>query len=148
MNLKRFGQYLLKSFLLIFLISTISLSLIIPVKAALIISTVFGILFGLFAAGHIERTMEMESFTINSSNKNPTLGLQYYFNEMDQYLMVMRYSKEVIGENLYHYTPRPRLRVMGGNVEIKKTAYEIEVKAPTGVVRILKSQLDLEKIFL
>ncbi len=97
--------------------------------------------------------MKSDTLTINSSNRAPNKGLEEYKQEIDSYLISMRYEKV----SQYHrdnnqlvreYTPRPRLKVMGGNIKIITDPYEIFVEAPIGVIRILESQLDLKKIFM
>lgn len=146
----RFFKYFFITFSLISTVLAIPIAILYEIKAALIVSPVFGALFGLFVAGHLERNMKRETLIINSNNKDPNKGLNFYLEEIKEYLFVMRYQQDQIftQENYVTFSPRPRLKIMGGNVTIKKDPYEIEVEAPVGVIRILESQLDLKKIFL
>lgn len=148
LDYKKFLKYFFLAFLCVFITTFVILTITLHWKAGLIIGAVFGGLFGLFAAGHMERNMQVSSFEINAQNKKQELGLSEYEDEIKSYLTVMRYElyKEE-GEKTF-YRPRPRLRVMGGDVVILRNPYYIEVEAPIGVVRILQSQLDLEKIFI
>lgn len=148
MNFRRFFKFFLTTFLLIFSLCFIILTIGYNYKVGLIIGLVFGSLFGLFAAGHIERNLKRDTLEINSSNKAPTIGLHSYREEINQFLSAMRYRQSETYSNITIYTPRVNLRVMGGNIKIEQTPYYISIEAPVGVIRILSSQLEIQKIFL
>lgn len=148
MDFKRFAKYFFATQICFILGFLIFFAPFYNIKAALVIGATFGSLFGMFVAGHLERNLKRDKLIINSKNRNPKYGLNYYLQEIEQYLIVMRYQETENEDNYRVFTPRPRLRVMGGNIKLKSDPYEIEIEAPIGVIRILSSQLDLEKIFL
>jgi hypothetical protein len=112
------------------------------------VGLVFGCLAGFFAAFHLGRSLQAETFEINASNKDRMKGLTWYQEEIAQHMRDLRYQLIVDETNLKEWQPSPRARIMGGNFRMETTPYSITISGPRGVIRILKSILDLNKIFI
>lgn len=133
-----------KTFLVVFLAIGIIVTLILNWKVGLL----FGTLAGLFASMHISRSLTTESFEINTSNKDPLKGLSWYEEEIIAHMRDLRYRIKVDTRELKVWEPRTISQNMGGAFKMEVTPYSITIEGPRGVVRIVKSILDLEKIFL
>jgi hypothetical protein len=140
-------EYLKKVLILFFAIS-LPIALAVTIVSSWQVGLVFGGLSGLFMSFHLGRTLAAESFEINSSNKDRMKGLSWYEEEIISHLKDLRYYMKVDQRDLKVWEPSPYARTMGGEVKMEVTPYAITITGPRGVVRILKSILDLDKIFI
>jgi hypothetical protein len=138
----------LKKVLRLFLTVSLPIALVLSVVANWKVGLVFGGLIGLFAAVHLGRNMMTESFEINSSNKDKTKGLSWYEQEIISYMRDLRYRNVLDTHQIKIWQPPVRAQVMGGEFKMEVTPYSITMTGTKGQVRILKSILDLDKIFL
>jgi len=121
----------------------ITLTLIVNFKAALIISIIITALFSVFVIFHRERKLKSQSFEINSSNKDPRIGLLEYNNRIESFLFSLGYSKYFIRGNQYVFRPRPYQRIMGGDIYLHFDPLYTEVKGPKGMVEILLKIIEI-----
>ena len=138
----------LKKVMTLFLAIFIPIALGISLVASWQVGIVFGGLIALFMSFHSGRSLTSETFEINSTNKDKMKGLSWYEEETISHLHDLRYILKVNERNLKVWEPSIRSRVMGGEVKMEVTPYSITITGPRGVVRILKSILDLNKIFI
>jgi hypothetical protein len=121
----------------------ITVTLIVNFKAALIISIIITALFSVFVIFHRERKLKSQSFEINSSNKDPRIGLLEYNNRIESFLFSLGYSKYFIRGNQYVFRPRPYQRIMGGDIYLHFDPLYTEVKGPKGMVEILLKIIEI-----
>lgn len=138
----------LKKVLTLFLAIFIPIAIGVSIVSSWQVGLVFGGLLALFMSFHSGRSLSSETFEINSTNKDKMKGLSWYEEEIISHLHDLRYVLKVNERNLKIWEPSVRSRVMGGEVKMEVTPYAITVTGPRGVVRILKSILDLNKIFI
>lgn len=112
------------------------------------VGILFGALAGIFFSMHTARSLTTETFEINSTNKDPLKGLSWYENEIVSHMHDLRYRIKVDQKELKIWQPRTISQNMGGDFKMEVTPYSITIEGPRGMVRIVKSVLDLEKIFL
>lgn len=133
---------------------TLFLAIFFPIFLILTIFTswklglLFGLLAGLFTSFQLARNLTRESFEINATNKDKTKGLKWYEDEIIAMMNDLRYQLIEDKNNVKVWQPRLRARVMGGEFKMEVTPYSITITGPRGMVRIVKSVLDLTKIFL
>ena len=89
-----------------------------------------------------------ETLEINTNNKDKQKGLQWYYDEILHYLHSSRYRELTQIDDVRVFEPPMLLQHMGGKVELKRDSYSITITGPRGVVRIIGSILDIQKIFL
>ena len=110
----------------------------------LIIFALVLLISGLFYLGFKVRTsIERLSFEINSANKDPQKGLQWYQDQITRQVESMRYNLIEDRPGRKHYVPWGIYSIMEGPVLIKFDAYSIEINASRMMMRIL---LDLVEI--
>jgi hypothetical protein len=138
----------LKRVLKFFIWVTLVTASIIAIFANWQVGLAFGALLGFFTSFHLGRAMTPETFEINASNKDKRRGLSWYEKEVMAHMHDLRYQLVSNQEHLKVWQPSPWARVMGGEFKMELTPYSITLTGPRGAVRIMKSILDIDKIFL
>ncbi len=140
------------SFLLGFLPTAVTLYLIAPrpglVPGLLLVASAIGFFIALFACSHLERSLRESTLEINTSNKDPRLGLVHYLDETHQILTSLRYQVAHRDNDVFTYEPYARLKILSGPLQVVKSPYDLVITGPHGTLKILASQLGLKKIYL
>ncbi len=134
------------SFFIIFLPFYTIYTFLLHDQAAWLISTIIATSFSIFASAHLGRELRSISFEINSVNKDPQKGLDYYYQGIQSQLIFYRYVLHEKNQELELYEQKGLGQIMGGKIYIKKTPYYITITAPVGFIKILASSLDLDRI--
>lgn len=124
---------------IVFLLTSFALNL----KAALIISTIIICLFSVFVFFHRERNLKEQSFEINTSNKDPRVGLPEYNKRIESFLFSLGYSKYFIRGNQYVFRPRPYQRIMGGDIYVHLDPLFTDLKGPRGIIEIILKIIEI-----
>jgi hypothetical protein len=141
-------SHYLKKTMVIFLITTLSLTLLIGIFSSWQVGLVFGALFGLFTSVHVARNLQAESFEITTLNKDKLKGFSFYEKEVISIMHSLSYELITDEHNLKVWSPSPRARIMGGEFKMETSPYSITLTGSRGTVRIVISMLDIEKIFI
>ncbi len=120
-----------------------SLLIFTNLKLALVVSTIISTLFLVFMFFHKEKNLSISNFEINSSNKDPQIGLFEYNRRIESFLFSLGYSKYFISGNRYLYRPRPYQRIMGGDLEVHFDPLYTEIKGPKGLVQIILQIIEI-----
>lgn len=114
-----------------------------PIKLALIVSLITSVIFGIFSLGFMVRTLSTQSFEINTTNKDPKLGLDWYQERIFEQLYDLRFLKHSkIGE-ITTFSPRGLYKVYESEVLVERTPYYIKVTGSRLVIRLLSAYVDI-----
>lgn len=138
----------LKRVLMIFLATALPVAIVVSFFLSLQVGMVFGGIIGLFMAVHLGRNLQIESFEINTQNKDRQKGFAFYEEEIISIMRDMRYELLQDSREVKVWQPRVRGRVMGGEFKMEVTPYSLTISGPRGIVRIVTSMLDIQKIFI
>jgi hypothetical protein len=137
-----------KQSLIIFLAAGLPIALVMSIFLSLPVGLLFGSIFGLFMAMHLSRNLQTETFEITIQNKDHQKGFAFYEAEIISIMHDMRYELILDTKENKIWQPRPRARVMGGKFTMQVSPYSITITGPRGIVRIVTSMLDIQKIFI
>lgn len=135
-------RYFLIGFFLASVFCFFALVWFLPLKLSFIISGILGFIYGLFCIGFMVRTLRVVEFEITTQNKNPERGFLWYREELEDQLLHMPYSKEIVGDKLI-YKPRRLYQIYESPVEITFEPYFINIKASRMMMRILLDVIEL-----
>ena len=135
------NKYLKFALLLIPLI----LCLVIPWQVVIIIT----LLFSLFAFTHLKYTnLKIETFDITPQNKDPLTPMSWYRDEIISQMTMMRWVLIEDSVDKKVWRPLGQARVMEDSFSMSYSPYIISMKGSRNMITMMKSFLDLEKIFL
>jgi hypothetical protein len=138
----------LKEMIKTFLGVSLPLALIIAFFTNLLVGLIIGLLLGLFCAVHLSRRLQEESFEINMQNKDKMKGFSFYEKEIISIMDSLRYQLITNEPDMKIWEPSTRAKAMGGNFKMEVSPYSITIHGTRGMVRIVVSMLDIEKIFI
>jgi hypothetical protein len=111
-------------------------------------SSLIGAFFlGLFWLAHKKRKNKISVLEITPNMIDPQKGLHFYFEESLNFFKSLRYQILQVGPNKWRLSPTPRHSVVTQDIEITKDALILTITGPDHSIRMLKSILDLERIF-
>lgn len=114
-----------------------------PLKLALLTSLIASCIFGIFASGFMVRTLKTQSFEINTTNKDPRKGLDWYQDRIFEQLNDLRFLKLSESDGTFTYTPRGLYKVFESEVLIERTPYFIKVTGSRLIIRLISSYVDI-----
>lgn len=97
---------------------------------------------------HYSKVRATESFEINTQNKDSQKGFSWYEEEILSIMASFRHQLVINQTDLKVWQPWGRWRATGSEFRMERTPYSITISGSRGMVKIVLSQLDLEKIFL
>ena len=128
-----------------FLFIPLILCLFIPWQVVLVI----GILFSIFAFTHLKyNNLKIETFEITPQNKDPLTPMSWYRDEIISQMTVMRWVLMEDAADWKVWKPQGQARVMEDSFSMSYSPYIITIKGSRNMIAMMKSFLDLEKIFL
>lgn len=129
----------------LYLFIPVILCLFIPWQVVLVV----GIFFSLFAFTHLKyNNLKFETFDITPQNKDPLTPMSWYRDEIISQMSVMRWALIEDGPDWKVWAPQGQARVMEDSFSMSYSPYIITIKGSRNMVMMMKSFLDLEKIFL
>ena len=129
----------------LYLFIPIILCLFIPWQVVLLV----GIIFSLFAYTHLKyNNLKFETFDITPQIKDPLIPMSWYRDEIISQMSVMRWALVEDGPEWKVWAPLGQARVMEDSFSMSYSPYIITIKGSRNMVTMMKSFLDLEKIFL
>lgn len=106
-------------------------------------------IFSLFSFTHLKKqNLKLETFEINPSNKEKLTPMAWYQNVIISQMTVLRWNlvEDIQGKKVW--IPRGATRVMEDSFTMKYSPYLIEITGSRNMIKMMKSFLDLEKIYL
>lgn len=94
------------------------------------------------------KVRKTEKFEITTQNKDKLKGFAWYEDEIVSIMASFRHELVVDEKELKVWRPWGRWRATGSEFRMERTPYSITIEGARGMVRIVVSQLDLQKIFL
>lgn len=114
----------------------------------LLASFVIFLLFAVASYFHLYRERLLQSFEINTQNKDKQKGFQWYEDEIISIMGSFRHELAAEENGKKVWIPFGRWRTTGKEFVMERTPYSITITGTRSMVRIVLSQLDIEKIFL
>lgn len=114
-----------------------------PFKLALVSSAVASIIFGVFCSGLMVRTLDTQSFEINTTNKKPDKGLNWYEERIYEQLYDLRFLKSSKSGEITTFTPRGLYKIYESEVSVQRTPYYIKVTGSRLVIRLISTYVDI-----
>lgn len=114
-------------------------------KLAFIISSLVGLIFGLFALGFTQRILGSQQIEINAGNKHPERPLKWYEERIRAQINDMRFlyaGKDSSG--IERYQPRALYKVFEPEIFLEVTPYLISVKASRLMMRIICDYVEMD----
>lgn len=115
-----------------------------PFKLALIMSLIFGFIYGLFSMGFMVRTLKVIEFEINMQNKDPQKGFHWYKEELTMQMKHMHFKHEDRG-SIQTYLPCRLYKIYESPVVFTYDAYSIHIRASRMMMRILLDVVEMKR---
>lgn len=110
---------------------------------------IFTLIFSLFAFTHLKYSnLKSQSFDITPTNKDPTTPMSWYRDEIISQMAVMRWVLIEDTDERKVWVPQGQARVMETSFTMSYSPYVITIQGSRNMIAMMKSFLDLEKIFL
>lgn len=109
------------------------------------------IIFFLFAVAtylHLTQERGLKSFEINPQNKDSQKGFQWYEDEIISIMKSFRHELASDENGKKIWIPFGRWKITGKEFIMERTPYSISITGTRSMVKIVLSQLDIEKILL
>lgn len=116
-----------------------------PLKLALLTSAIASLLFGLFSCGFMVRTLKVETLEINSTNKDPQKGLDWYQERIFEQLYDLRFITMNKSKEFTTFSPRGLYKIYESDVSVERTPYYIKITASRLVLKLISSYVDLSQ---
>lgn len=121
------------------------LSYFIPWQVLLIFLSIFS----LFFFTHLKyNNLKTETFEINATNKDKLTPMSWYENVIISQMNMLRWNLIENTREKKVWVPRGQTRVMENSFTMEYSPYLIVIKGSRNMIKMMKSFLDLEKIFL
>jgi hypothetical protein len=114
----------------------------------LLASFIIFLLFGIASYIHLTRERSLQSFEITTQNKDSQKGFQWYEDEIISIMRSFRHELSTDEDGRKVWVPFGRWKITGKEFIIERTPYSISITGTRSMVRIVLSQLDIEKIYL
>lgn len=114
----------------------------------LLASFIIFLLFGIASYLHLTRERQLQTFEITTQNKDSQKGFQWYEDEVTGILRSFRHELSGEENGRQVWVPFGRWRSTGKEFIVERTPYSLTLTGTRSMVRIVLSQLDLEKIYL
>lgn len=136
---------MIKASLKFILIPALIACYFLPWQVVLIIA----LIFSLFFLTHLKyNNLKLETFDITPSNKDPLTPMSWYRDEIISQMVVLRWRLIEDTPEKKVWMPRGQSRVMENSFTMTYSPYVINISGSRNMITMMKSFLDLEKIFL
>lgn len=106
-------------------------------------------IFSLFFFTHLKyNNLKLETFEITPSNKNEQTPMSWYRDEIISQMTVLRWRLVEDSPEKKVWKPRAQSRVMEDSFTMTYSPYIISISGSRNMIIMMKSFLDLEKIFM
>lgn len=112
----------------------------------LIASFIIFILFAIISYLQLTKERSLQTFEITTQNKDSQKGFQWYEDEIISIMKSFRHEMMSDEEGKKTWVPFGRWKSTGKIFIMERTPYSITITGTRSMVRIVLSQLDLEKI--
>ncbi len=114
----------------------------------LIASFIIFLLFGIISYLQLTKERGLQTFEITTKNKDSQKGFQWYEDEIVMIMKSFRHELTLDVDGKKTWVPFGRWKSTGKEFIMERTPYSISITGTRSMVRIVLSQLDIEKIFL
>lgn len=121
------------------------LSLIIAWQVVLVLTFIFSLFFITNLKYH---NLKKETFEITPSNKDPLTPMHWYRDEIMSQMYVLRWRLAEDTAEKKVWIPRGMTRVMEDSFTMSYSPYIISISGSRNMIKMMKSFLEFEKIFL
>lgn len=114
------------------------------VKQGAVMASVAGFVYALFCVGFMARLMKTQVLEVNTSNRDPEKGMDWYADEIRQQVKQMRFKQVGKGKEIEVFHPTGLYRVWERKVELSAGPYEVKVKASRFMIRVLSDLVEIK----
>ena len=131
-------------FVFAFILTTLISIFLYPIGKSLLLGTIIGFLYGLFAMGFMVRQLKRTKFVIDSSNKKIDKGLLWYQERIEEQARDLRFKEVLRSSNKIIYRPSTLYRVFESEIIIELSPYDISISCSRMMMRIILDYLDFD----
>ena len=113
-------------------------------KQGAVMASVAGFVYALFCVGFMARLMKTQILEVNTSNRDPEKGMDWYANEIRHQVKQMRFKQIGKGREIEVFHPTGLYRVWERKVELSAGPYEVRVKASRFMIRVLSDLVEIK----
>lgn len=113
------------------------------IKLAAIVATIVGFIIGLMSSGFMVRKLKVEEVEINTNNKDPDKGLDWYEERIREQLKDMRFVPKIKKGDTEIFKPRGLYRIFESDIELERQVYWIRLRASRLFLRIIEDLIEV-----
>lgn len=140
--MSRLALYYFGGFCIVWPFVFLGAVIVYPFKLAFIIASIFAAIAGLMSSGFMVRKLKVEEFEINTTNKDPEKGLDWYEDIIREQLRDMRFVYKTTIGSTEIFKPRGLYRIYESDIELERQAYWIRLKGSRLFVRLIKDLME------
>lgn len=141
--MSRFLFYLFAGFVIAWVFVFLGSVIVLEAKLAAIVATIAGGIMGLMSSGFMVRKLKVEEIEINTTNKDPDKGLDWYEEQIREQLRDMRFISKCRLGATETFKPRGLYRIFESDIELERQVYWIRLRASRLFLRLIEDLIDI-----